>query len=62
MKLSVMDERAEELLSSGKRRNTKETKLLGGCMLSVSKPTCLCSGCFFNHHVPFRYLKLINEC
>lgn len=36
--------------------NTKETKLLG--MLSVYKPTCLCS----NHHVPFRYLKLIDEC
>lgn len=58
MKLPVMDERAEELLSSGRRRSTKETKLLGRWMLSVYKPTCLCS----NHHVPFRYLKLIDEC
>lgn len=60
MKLSVMDERAEELLGSGRRRNTKE--LLGRWMLSVYKPTCLSSGWFFNHHVPFRYLKLIDEC
>lgn len=58
MKLSVMDDRAEELLSSGKRRNTNETKLLGRWMLSIYKLTCLCS----NHHVLFRYLKLIDEC
>lgn len=58
MNLSVMDERAEELLSSGRSRNTKETKLLGRWMLSVYKPTCLCS----NHLAPFRCLKLIDEC
>lgn len=58
MKLSVMDERAEELLSSGRRRHTRRQSFWGGgCSVFINPLVSALTTTF-----PFRYLKLIDEC